>query len=95
VAVLPRPFSSERIVSLPVGNFPTFAAGQYNIPGAVTPSWYFNRREPYDLFAAHEYQQVYQGLHDRVYDLSNYPPDRRWERMTHLLFASSGPPGRG
>jgi putative methyltransferase (TIGR04325 family) len=82
------------ILKEPVGDFPTFATAQHNLGDTVTPAWFFNRRELLDLFAAHGYDLLYHGLHDRVYDTSNFPPERRWCQASHLLFAKKDREGR-
>jgi putative methyltransferase (TIGR04325 family) len=82
------------ILKEPVGDFPTFATAQHNLGDTVAPAWFFNRRELLDQFAAHGYDLLYHGLHDRVYDTSNFPPDRRWRQASHLLFAKRDGEGR-
>lgn len=74
------------LLKTPIGNFQTFATAQYNLPGAVAPVWFFNREELIQKFSACGYELVYHGTHDRVYDTSNFEPDHRMDRYSHLLF---------
>lgn len=74
------------LLKTPVGNFPTFATAQYNLPGSVVPVWFFNYQELVQLFADSGYCLVYEGTHDRVYDTTNFEPAYRMNRYSNLLF---------
>jgi putative methyltransferase (TIGR04325 family) len=78
------------VLKEPAGDFPTFATAQRNLGDTLTPCWFFNRRELIDLFAGHEYELHYHGLHDREYDTTNFPPERRWRKASHFLFGKAG-----
>jgi hypothetical protein len=77
----------------PVGDFPTSATALLNRSDEPDPVWFLNRRELIGLFVSHGYGLACQGLHDRVYDLSNPAPDRRWRQASHLLFTKGAGPG--
>jgi hypothetical protein len=71
------------------GDIPTFATRQLNLPGQVIPYWFVNRNEIIDLLRGEGYQLALEGLADREYDQSNFPPAYRIGRMRNLLFARS------
>lgn len=75
------------LLKTPIGNFPTFATAQYNLPDAVAPVWFFNRQTLVQLFEDAGYELMYKGSHDRVYDTSNFDPAYQMKRYSHLLFA--------
>jgi hypothetical protein len=74
------------LLKLPVGTFPTFATAQRNIAGSVIPVWFFNESELVDLCASQNYRLAYHGMHERVYDTSNFDLAHRMTRYSHLLF---------
>jgi putative methyltransferase (TIGR04325 family) len=77
------------LLKIPVGTFPTFATAQYNLPGAVTPVWFFNYEELVGLAKELGYILIYSGTHDQEYDTSNFEPRYRMRRYSHLLFAAA------
>jgi putative methyltransferase (TIGR04325 family) len=78
------------LLKIPVGGFPTFATGQYNLPDSVVPVWFFNEAELVRLLAHGGYRLVYRGTHDRVYDTTNFDPAHRVRQYAHLLFSRDG-----
>ena len=75
------------LLKIPVGDFPTFATAQYNLPGSVVPVWFINHQELVALCAEQGYSLVYQATHDREYDTTNFAPAYRLSLYSHLLFA--------
>jgi putative methyltransferase (TIGR04325 family) len=75
------------VLKIPVGSAETFATGQYNLPGSVTPVWFINFAELVQEFSRHGYKLIVSGTHDREYDMSNFDPAFRVGRYSHLLFA--------
>jgi hypothetical protein len=45
-------------------------------------------KELVQLFADHNYGLTYHGVHDRIYDTTNFDPAYRMNRYSHLLFAN-------
>ena len=69
-----------------VGDFPTFATAQMNVPGAVIPYWFFSREDILRLFDTAGYRMVIEVPTGREYDQSNLPEGRRPSRARNLLF---------
>ena len=79
------------ILKVPVGDFSTFATGQYNVTDTVIPVWMLNQSALVGLFARFGYNLIYRAMHDRVYDTTNFEPKYRFRKYSHLLFARESP----
>lgn len=75
------------LLKIPVGDFPTFATAQYNLPGSVVPVWFINHQKLVSLCKEHGYSLVFHSTHDRAFDTTNFDPAYRISRYSHLLFA--------
>ena len=75
------------LLKIPVGNFPTFATAQHNLPGSVVPVWFINHQEIVSLCREQGYFLVFHSTHDRDFDTTNFAPAYRMSRYSHLLFA--------
>lgn len=71
---------------VPAGEIPTFASAQLNLPGSVLPVWFFNLKELVQKIEAHGFSLVFKSVHDRVFDMSNFPSTHQLPRQCNLLF---------
>jgi putative methyltransferase (TIGR04325 family) len=79
-------------VSLPLSAGERFATGQINIPDTVIPYWFFGKAELLELMRSLGYRLAYMSVPDRVYDMENFPPERRVPKHTNLLFVHADHP---
>lgn len=69
-----------------IGDFPTFATRQLNLPGQVLAYWFLNQDEVLGVLAGAGYRLAFESLGDREYDQTNFPVTHRIGRMRNLLF---------
>jgi putative methyltransferase (TIGR04325 family) len=70
----------------PVGEFPTFAAEQINLPNSSFAHWFFNRQEFVQMFANEGYFPSYRASVEQSFDMSNYPAHQQLLQMSSWVF---------
>lgn len=70
-----------------IGEIPTFATCQVNLPGQVLPYWFLNKNEVVTIMADAGYSLVLDDPWGKYYDQSNFPLTHRIGRMRNLIFS--------
>lgn len=75
---------------LPLGQFESYVGGQKNHPPFTVPVWFFGMDEFKCVWRDLGYEITWMGIHDRIYDQSNYPAELRCLRRSAVLLRRLG-----
>ena len=79
------------LVDMHVGDFPTYASAQLDVPGTVFPLWFANRDEIVRIVSGGGYDLIFDGAMPDRSDQDNFPQQLRLHNGQRrvFLFASS------
>ena len=74
-------------VRLSVGDVPTYATAQKNVPGMTLAYWFINVNEIIEVMSANGYSLIFKSASEQEYDQNNFPQQYRMGRTCNLLFS--------